>query len=297
MDIYLVDGTYELFRHFFAVPSRSNAAGREIAAVRGVVGSILSMLESGNTHVGVATDHVVESFRNDLWSGYKTGSGIDPELFQQFPLLEDSLRELGVPVWPMVELEADDVLAAAAKFADSASEVKRVYICSPDKDLAQCVRNQRVLQLDRRSGKVADEAGVIEKFGVRPESVPDYLALVGDSADGFPGLPGWGSRGSATILARYGHLEAIPPNSSEWDVTLRGAAGLSTTLNEGQDIVLLFRDLATLRDGESPIASVDELRWHGPKDSFEEICRQLDAASLYQRAVKLAARRLDGPQA
>ena len=290
MDVYLVDGTYELFRHFFAVPSRANAEGREVGAARGVVGSILSMLESGTTHIGVATDHVVESFRNELWSGYKTGSGIDPELFQQFPLLEEGLRQLGVPVWPMVELEADDVLAAAAKFADAEPKVERVFICSPDKDLAQCVRDPGVLQLDRRSGKVTDEAGVMEKFGVRPESIPDYLALVGDSADGFPGLPGWGDRGSATVLARYGHLESIPRSASDWDVNLRGADRLSRTLNEGQDIVFLFRDLATLRDAESPIASVDELCWRGPRDGFEEVCRELDSTSLALRAKKLAER-------
>ena len=291
MDVYLVDGTYELFRHFFAVPSRANAKGDEVGAARGVVGSILSMLESGVTHVAVATDHVVESFRNDLWSGYKTGSGIDPQLFQQFPLLEQGLGELGVPVWPMVELEADDVLAAAAKFAGAAPEVERVLICSPDKDLAQCVRGQLVVQLDRRSGKVTDEAGVIEKFGVRPESIPDYLALVGDSADGFPGLPGWGARGAATILARYGHLESIPRDIAQWDVSLRGADRLGRTLNEGQDIVLLFRDLATLRDSDSPIHSVDELLWRGPGSGFGGLCQTLDASSFVNRAARLAAQR------
>ena len=257
----------------------------------GVVGSILSMLESGITHVGVATDHVVESFRNDMWSGYKTGGGIDPQLFQQFPLLEEGLRGLGVPVWPMIELEADDVLAAAAKFAEAAPEVEQVLICSPDKDLAQCVRDQRVVQLDRRSGKVTDEAGVIEKFGVRPESIPDYLALVGDSADGFPGLPGWGARGTATVLARYVHLEAIPRDANDWDVTLRGADRLSRTLNEGQDVAYLFRDLATLRDADSPIGSLEELRWRGPGAGFTEICHMLDSDSLANRGIRLAAQR------
>ncbi|HZW54559.1 MAG TPA: 5'-3' exonuclease H3TH domain-containing protein, partial [Candidatus Elarobacter sp.] len=223
MQIHLIDGTYELFRHYYALRSARDADGREVAAVRGVLTSILGLLQSGATHVGVATDHVIESFRNGLWPGYKTGDGVDPELFAQFPMLEEALVQAGITVWPMVEFEADDALAAAAAAAAADPRVERVIICTPDKDLAQCVRGTRVVQLNRRTRTYFDEAGVVAKFGVRPESIPDYLALVGDAADGFPGLPGWGAKSAAAVLARYVHCEAIPANARDWDVTVAGA--------------------------------------------------------------------------
>src|SRR6476661_8431455 len=210
MEVHLVDGTYELFRHYYALPSARDRDGREIAAVRGVVGSILGMINAGATYIGVATDHVIESFRNRLWPGYKTGAGIDPDLYSQFPLLEEALVALGIATWPMVEYEADDALAAAAAAAARDPRVERVIICTPDKDLAQCVRGTRVVQLDRRARTTRDEAGVAAKFGVLPESIPDYLALVGDAADGYPGLPGWGAKSAAAVLARFKHIESIP---------------------------------------------------------------------------------------
>ncbi len=230
MEVHLLDGTYELFRHYFAVPSYRNSAGEEVGAVRGVLGTVLTMLEDGATHLGVATDHVIESFRNELWPGYKTGAGVDPDLLGQFPLLEEALEALGVRVWAMVDQEADDALAAAAALASADPRVERVLICTPDKDLAQCVVDPRVVQLDRRSGRLFDEAGVREKFGVPPASIPDWLGLVGDSADGFPGLPGWGAKSATTVLARYGHIEAIPEDGDAWDVEVRGAAKLAATL-------------------------------------------------------------------
>ncbi len=226
MDVYLVDGTYELFRHFYAMPPHLNDSGEEVAATRGVLGSVAGMLESGITHIGVATDHVIESFRNDLWPGYKTSEGMDPRLLGQFTLLEDALQSMGVVVWPMVELEADDALAGAAASLSSFSEVGLVYICSPDKDLAQCVRGDRVVQLDRRKRQVRNETAVLERFGVPPGSIPDYLALVGDSADGYPGLSGWGERSAGVVLGFYGHLEAIPPDAGDWQVRVRGAGRL-----------------------------------------------------------------------
>ncbi len=292
MDVYLVDGTYELFRHFFAIPSRKNGGGREIAATRGVLASMLSMLETGVTHLGVATDHVIESFRNDLWAGYKTSAGADPQLLQQFPLLEDGLRALGVVAWPMVEMEADDGLASAARLAAADPAVDRVVICSPDKDLSQCVRDGRVVMLDRRKDVITDADGVVARFGVPPESIPDYLALVGDSADGFPGLPGWGPRAAATLLARYSHIDAIPSNVSKWDVSLRGAERLAATLREQTDRALLFRDLATLRDQEPLFESVEALRWRGPTPDFETFSREIDGAVLLDRA-RAAARARD----
>src|SRR3954449_12767737 len=213
MKVHVVDGTYELFRYFFAMPSQKDEQGQEIGAVRGVVQSILGMIAGGATHVGVATDHVIESFRNDLYAGYKTSEGVAPELLSQFPLLEDALRALGVVVWPMVEFEADDALASAAAVAANDPRVEQTLICTPDKDLAQSVRGSRVVQLNRRTKAIMDESGVVQKFGVRPESIPDYLALVGDAADGYPGLPGWGAKSAAAVLGKFGHLEAIP---SDW---------------------------------------------------------------------------------
>jgi 5'-3' exonuclease len=290
-NVHLVDGTYELFRHFFALPSHVTKEGREVAATRGVVGSVLGMLEGGATHVGVATDHVIESFRNDLWPGYKTSAGVDPLLLAQFPLLEEGLEALGVTVWAMVEREADDALASAALVTADDPTVERVLICTPDKDLGQCVRGDRVVLFDRRKRLVIDEAGVTVKFGVPPMSIPDYLALVGDSADGFPGLPGWGARSAATVLARYGSLENIPTSVRDWDISVRGAGVLAHTLEDNLDRAVLFRELARLHPDPPVIESVEELRWRGPRDDFAEFARSVEMPELAERARKLAARR------
>jgi 5'-3' exonuclease len=278
LDIHLIDGTYELFRHYYAVPSARDADGREIGAVRGVVGSILGMINRGATHVGVATDHVIESFRNRLWPQYKTGAGIDPDLLAQFVPLEETLVALGVTIWPMVEYEADDALAAAAVKAASDPSVGRVIICTPDKDLAQCVRGDRVVQLNRRTNVILDEAGVKAKFGVSPASIPDYLALVGDAADGYPGLAGWGAKSSAAVLARYGHFEAIPEDWRTWGVNAANPAALSATLRREWTRALLFRDLATLRTEIPVFDNVDSLRWTGPSAAFPPIARRFDEA-------------------
>ena len=291
MDVYLVDGTYELFRHHFAVPSHVTVGGREVAATRGVLGSVLGMLEGGATHIGVATDHVIESFRNEMWPGYKTSAGVDPRLLGQFPLLEEALEAMGVVVWPMVELEADDALASAAALAGEALEVERVYICTPDKDLSQCVQGERVVQLNRRTRVVLDEAGVIAKFGVPPASIPDYLALVGDSADGYPGLPGWGARSTAAVLMRWVSLEEFPAECAAWNVDVRWVGQLCRTFHLERERAYLFRDLATLRRGERLFDSVEALRWRGPRPTFEEVARGLEAPALAERAQRLAARR------
>jgi len=244
------------------MPSARDAEGREVAAVRGVVGSVLGMINGGARYVGVATDHVIESFRNTLWPDYKTGEGIEPDLLAQFPLLEDALTSVGIATWPMVEFEADDALAAAADAAARDPRVERVVICTPDKDLAQCVRGRRVVQMDRRRRTIRDEAGIIEKFGVPPASIPDYLALVGDAADGYPGLPGWGARSAAAVLARFGHLESIPPDWREWKgVNAAKPGALAYTLAQQRDRAFLFRDLATLRRDIELFASVEELQW------------------------------------
>jgi 5'-3' exonuclease len=264
MDVYLIDGTYELFRHYYALPSAKTKDGREVAAVRGVVSSIMLLFNSGVTHLSVATDHVIESFRNDLWPGYKTGDGVEPELLAQFPLLEEALSSLGVTVWPMVEFEADDALAAGAAKAARDEQVDRVVICTPDKDLAQSVRGTRVVQMDRRTRMIRDEAGVIAKFGVPPASIPDYLALVGDSSDGFPGLQGWGPKSSAAVLAKYGHLENIPDDWRAWGVNAANPASLAATLARDRERALLFRTLATLREDLPLFETIDELRWEGP---------------------------------
>jgi 5'-3' exonuclease len=285
--VHLVDGTYELFRYYFALPGHLDDDGVEVDAVRGVLGSVLGLLEDDATHVGVATDHVIESFRNDLWPGYKTSAGIDPTLLAQFPLLEDALRALGVTVWAMVDLEADDALAAAARVGAADARVEHVVICTPDKDLAQCVTDPRVVQLDRRQRRLFDEEGVREKFGVAPASIPDWLALVGDNADGFPGLPGWGAKSAASVLARYGHLEEIPVDPSTWDVNVRGAAKLGATLGEGHKEVMLFRDLATLR-ADAPVGAVDDWRWRGPRAELEPLTERLGAPELLTRARKAA---------
>jgi 5'-3' exonuclease len=277
LDVYLVDGTYELFRHYYALPSARDRDGREIAAVRGVLASVLGMIKNGASHIAVATDHVIESFRNDLWPGYKTGEGIDPDLWAQFPLLEETLAAAGVVVWPMVEFEADDALAAGAAAASEDPRVDRVIICTPDKDLAQCVRGTRIVQLNRRTGLTRDEAGVIQKFGVPPASIPDYLALVGDAADGYPGLRGWGAKSTAVVLAKFGHLESIPADSREWHVDASNASSLAATLSREREQALLFRTLATLRTDIKLFDDVEELRWNGPKPGFDHLGSRLDA--------------------
>jgi 5'-3' exonuclease len=280
VDVHLVDGTYELFRHYYAVPKARDAQGREIGAVRGVVGSILGMINRGATHVGVATDHVIESFRNDLWHGYKTSAGVEPDLLAQFPLLEDALRALGVVVWPMVEFEADDALAAAAAKADADPRVTRVFVCTPDKDLAQSVRGHRVVQLNRRTNQICAEDGVEAKFGVGPASIPDYLALVGDAADGYPGLKGWGAKSTAAVLSRFQHLERIPDDWREWHVNAASPAALAQTLARERELALLFRTLATLRTDAPVFENVDELHWKGPTDRFAALAASFDAATV-----------------
>jgi 5'-3' exonuclease len=293
MDVHLVDGTYELFRQYFGQPPRKGSDGEEIGAVRGVVLSLMSMLADGATHMGVATDHVVESFRNDLWPGYKTGAAIEPELRAQFDILEVALEALGLVVWPMVELEADDALGSAAWVASEDSTVDRVLICTPDKDLAQCVVGKRVVQLDRRKGVITDEGGVWAKFGVAPRSIPDWLALVGDSADGFPGLAGWGKRSASVVLAHYGTFDDVPDDVAEWDPEvrrgLRSAPTLAARLAEERDQALLFRELATLRHDPDLLDQVSSLRWEGPTAGFDDVCALLRDPSLADRARAMAA--------
>jgi 5'-3' exonuclease len=255
-----------------------------------VVGSVLQLLESGATHVGVATDHVIESFRNDLWPGYKDGSGIEPALKAQFPLVEEALMAAGITTWPMIELEADDALAAAARVAAADERVERVLICTPDKDLGQCVGG-KVVQWDRRMDVVYDTAGVTAKFGVGPESIPDYLALVGDSADGFPGLAGWGAKSAAAVLAEYGHLEAIPAAGEDWTVGVRSAGRLAAALRDGFDLALLFRRIATVESQADVLGSVDELEWTGPEPGFAALSERIAGPGLAVRAAKLAAAR------
>ncbi len=291
MNVHLLDGTYELFRHHYALPSSTNADGQEVAATRGVCGSVLGLLEDGATHVAVATDHVIESFRNELWPGYKDGSGIDPDLLSQFGLLEDALRALGVVVWPMVEHEADDGLASGATLASADDRVERVLICTPDKDLAQCVEGQRVVQFNRRERKIIDEQGVIAKFGVPPVSIPDYLALVGDSADGYPGLRGWGKKSAAVVLARYGRLEDIPDDPERWDVELRGKARLAERLRDDRELALLFRTVATVVRDAPTSESVDALYWRGPQESLATLADTIRAPELVRRAGALAGAR------
>jgi len=278
LDIHLVDGTYELFRHFYAVPSAKDRDGHEVGAVRGVVTSILGMINRGATHIGVATDHVIESFRNGMWPGYKTGAGVDPLLLSQFGLLEEALSALGVAVWPMIEFEADDALAAAAVAAAADANVDRVIICTPDKDLAQCVRGDRIVQLNRRTNAIMNEAGVAAKFGVPPVSIPDYLALVGDSSDGYPGLAGWGAKSSAAVLARFGHLEAIPEDWRTWHVNAASPAALARTFARDRELAFLFRDLATLRTYIPLFESVEQLRWGGPRPEFTAFAERFEAA-------------------
>jgi 5'-3' exonuclease len=262
MDVHLIDGTYELFRHYFALPPARDEQGREVGAVRGVVSSIGGLLRSGATHVGVATDHVIESFRNDLWPGYKTSAGIPPDLRAQFPLLEEAMTALGVAVWPMIEFEADDALASAAVIAERDERVTRILICTPDKDLAQCVRGTRVVQFDRRKREVRDEAAIVAKFGVPPALIPDYLALVGDASDGYPGVRGWGPKTAVSVLTTFGSLDAIPPER----------------LGEQRELAFLFRELARLRTDLPLFDSVDVLEWNGVRPEFAQLAARFDKA-------------------
>lgn len=291
MKVHLVDGTYELFRHYFALPSSLDADGREVGALVGVLSSMLGMLEGGATHIAVATDHIIESFRNQLWAGYKSGEGLEPELWDQFHPLEDALRSMGVVVWAMTDLEADDGLASGAALAAKDPKVEQVLICTPDKDLSQCVVGTRVVQFDRRKRELRDQSGVVEKFGVMPASIPDYLALVGDSADGFPGIPGWGAKSASTLLARYDHLEDIPDNPDDWDVKVRGAARLSAALEGARDLAVLFRTLARLRTDAPVFGDVEELRWRGPQEDFADFSRKLGSPQLATRAAALGEAR------
>ena len=284
-DVHLVDGTYELFRYHYAPNNKDPERG----AARGVLGSLLQLVEAGATHVGVATDHVIESFRNELWPTYKDGSGVDPVLKAQFTPLEELLDAAGFAVWPQVEFEADDGLAAGAVLAAGDERVDRVVVCTPDKDMAQLVGG-KVWQWDRRQDKWFDGAGVQEKFGVLPESIPDWLALVGDSADGFPGLPGWGAKSAAAVLARYVHIEDIPPAAGQWDITVRSGAKLARALQDHLDEALLFRTLATLQ-ADAPVSpSVDDMAWRGPRPGFAEVAARLDAEHLVERVHRLASR-------
>jgi 5'-3' exonuclease len=287
MDVHLVDGTYELFRYNFAPNNRDPDRGATV----GVLATLLQLVADGATHVGVATDHIIESFRNDLWAGYKSSVGMPPELLAQFPLVEGAMEVAGFTVWPQVTHEADDGMAAGAVMAAADPRVERVVICTPDKDLGQCVGG-KVVQLDRRKGVTFDAAGVEERLGVPPTSIPDLLALVGDSADGFPGLPGWGAKSAAAVLRRWGHLESIPPDPLEWDAGVRGAAKLNATLRDQFELALLFRRIATVETDAPVSATVDELRWTGPPDpaAFATLCERLGAPRLAGRARALAVR-------
>jgi len=291
MEVYLVDGTYELFRHYYALPSARDAQRREVAAVRGVLASMLGMLKAGATHLAVATDHIVESFRNELWADYKTSEGVEPDLLCQFPILEEVLSAAGIVVWPMVEFEADDALAAGTFAAARDPRVERVIVCTPDKDLAQCVSGTRIVQLSRRTGVTLDEEGIVRKFGVAPPSIPDYLALVGDSADGYPGLRSWGAKSSAAVLAKFLHLESIPKDWQEWHVNVASASTLAATLQREWDHALLFRTLATLRTDIALFEDVEQLRWKGPTPSFDSIAAQLDAARTEKKSSSQRKRR------
>jgi len=287
MRVHLVDGTYELFRQHFGMASRHSSRGPFDAAA-GVVASTLALVEDGATHIGVASDHTIESFRNDLWAGYKTSAGMDPEILEQIPVMERALAAAGFTVWPMIDHEADDALGAAALVADRDERVEQVLIVTADKDLGQCVRGERVVQFDRRKREIIDADGVRAKFGVGPESIPDYLGLVGDTADGFPGLPGWGAKSAALVLARYVHIEDIPPAAGQWDVPgLRGAAKLSATLQAQLSDALLFRQIATV-DTDVDVGTVDDWQWRGPADDFAAVADELGAPDLVSYARRLA---------
>jgi 5'-3' exonuclease len=287
MRVHLVDGTYELFRQHFGAASR-HADRHPYAAAAGVVSSTLMLVEDGATHVGIASDHVIESFRNEMWAGYKTGEGMDPEILEQIPVFERALTAAGFVVWPMIEVEADDALGAAAAIAAADDRVEQVLIVTPDKDLGQCVSGTRVVQFDRRKREIIDEDGVREKFGVGPESITDYLGLVGDAADGFPGLPGWGAKSASRVLARYGHIEDIPAAAGQWDVAgLRGAAKLSATLQAQYEDALLFRRIATI-ETDVDVGAVDEWRWTGPTEAFDAVAEEIGSPELVPYARRLA---------
>jgi len=289
MQVHLVDGTYELFRQHFGQASRHEDPGPYAATV-GVVGSTLQLVADGATHVGIASDHVIESFRNDLWSGYKTSDGMLPELLTQIPLMEEALAAAGFTVWAMVEVEADDALGAAAAVASADARVTQVLILTPDKDLGQCVEGTRVVQYDRRKREIVDRDAVIAKFGVPPESIADYLALVGDTADGYPGLPGWGAKSAATVLAKFGSIDAIPDSCGDWGLPgLRGAEKLAVTLRDQRDLALLFRRIATV-ELDVEVGAVDDWRWAGPTPALEAMAERLGAPELWRRATSLAAR-------
>ena len=277
MNVHLIDGTYELFRQFYGRPDPG-----QYGATVGVLRSTLALFDNGATHVGVASDHVIESFRNDLWPGYKTSEGMEPQILQQIPVLEDALRALGVTVWAMIEFEADDAMAAAAKIARADPAVERAIICTPDKDLGQCVGG-KVVQWDRRNDRWLDRDGVIAKFGVPPASIPDWLGLVGDSADGFPGLVGWGARSASAVLARYDHLESIPRLGERWDVAVRGAAKLANTLADNMELALLFRRIATVVT-DIDVGTVEQWCWKGPTNEFKATCTALGSSSLFDQA-------------
>ncbi len=291
MIVHVVDGTYELFRQFFARPSHVNSNGLDVGAARAVARSMVSLLEEGATHIGVATDHVVESFRNDLFAGYKTGEDMDPVIKAQFEPLEDGLRAIGVATFPMVEYEADDAMASIAAVASNDERVNKVLLCTPDKDLAQCVDGDRVVQFDRRNNKILNDAAVVKKYGVEPASIPDYLALMGDSADGFPGLSGWGAKTSSTLLARYKTIEQIPTAAGKWDITVRGSSRLAETLKADIEDALLFKKLATLAADAPTVDSVDELVWDGPGEDLASLAAMFDAPDLVTRIEKLTKSR------
>jgi len=289
MKVHLVDGTYELFRHFFGAPSHITSEGYEVGATRAVLASMLSLLEQGATHIGIATDHTITSFRNELYEGYKDGSDIDPDISGQFHILEDLLEAAGFIIFPMVEFEADDALASAAVRSTVDKRVEQVVICTPDKDLGQCLTpDHKIVQYDRRKKLEMNYEAIIEKFGVRPESIPDYLGLMGDTADGFPGLQGWGAKSSSSVLAVYNHIEHIPEDPEKWEVSVRGAKKLAATLNENQSLALLFRQIATLSYDAPTFGSIDELHWEGPGSDFVQIAEKLDATRLIERAERLA---------
>ncbi len=288
MRIHLIDGTYELFRHFFGAPSHINSKGQEVGAVRAVASSMLSMVNQGATHIGIATDHVITSFRNELYDGYKDGSDLDPVILGQFNLLEEVLDSLGFMIFPMIDFEADDGLGAAARKAALNPDVEQVIICTPDKDLGQCLtQDEKIIQYDRRKELRITYETVIEKFGVAPESIPDYLGLVGDTADGFPGIKGWGAKSSATLLSHYHHIENIPNDHMEWVMQVRSSQKLSETLNTDYELALLFKLIATIDYDAPTFETVNELKWNGPKDNYENILKSIDGDRILQRLDKI----------
>ena len=290
MIVHLVDGTYELYRQHFGSAARHSSASETAASV-GVLSSTIALLESGATHIAVATDHVIESFSNDLWDGYKTSDGMEDEILSQITVIEKVLEKLGVTVWPMVKYEADDALASGARVAGKNRSVRQVLMLTPDKDLGQCVQGKRIVQLDRRNDTIIDEDAVRAKFGVGPESIADWLGLVGDTADGFPGLSGWGAKSASTVLAKFKHIEEIPDDHSAWNVTVRGAEKLANTLREQRDLANLFKKIATTVDTVK-VGEVDDWEWQGPLKGFEKAFDEIGASRLIDRVDQIASRRL-----